>query len=144
MSNENIGATSSSRKNAFYFGAFLALLYVTFTGLWGMAAGMFATTAPYVAGVAMFAGLLSIFGSMVMALKKVRRNTAKQAMIMDCFIATAVIGVAGFFLAACVQTFQPGGNPADLWTHGAIATAIFTGLFGGGKYMAELFIAGGK
>ena len=141
MLNESTGVKG---KGAFYLGAFLALIYVCFTGIWGAAGTVIATSFPYMAGVGMFAALLAIFGAIVLTLKKVRKNSRKQIAIMDCYIAVAVIGVAGYFLAACVQVFQPGANPADLWVHGAVSAAIFTAIFGGGRYMAQTYIAGGK
>ena len=145
MSIENIPAKARGfRMNAFIFGAVLALIYIWFHGFWAGTLHTIALVTPYLAGVGMFVGLLTIFGTILATLRKVRNNAGRDNAIWDCYIAIAVIGVTGYFLAACVQTFQPGGNPAELWTTGAIAAASFAALFGSGKMLRGFFIAGGK
>lgn len=134
---------SSPRRTSMMVGAFIALVFVVGYSLIGLV-GALNVAAPYLAGTAMFVTLLAIFGGIIGMLKKVRKGAQKQVAMRDCYIAAAVIGVAGFFLAACVQTFMPGANPATLWTHGAVTAAIFVALFGGSGYLADLFNAGGK
>jgi hypothetical protein len=143
MTNLNpIPASQNAKVNSFYFGAFLALVIASGYSLYGIAGVVISTATPYVAGVGMFVALLSVFGALITTMKKVRKSAGKQAMIGDCFMATAIIGVTGYLLAACVQTFQPGGNPAEYWTDGALAAATFAALFLGGKYGTSLMAAG--
>lgn len=145
MSNENTTMSPGSfRKTSLLAGAFIALAYVSCTSLLTVAGNVLATTMPYLAGVGMFVALLSIFGAMLMTFRKLRKNAKKEAAIMESYIALAVIGTMGYCLAACVQTFQPNGDPASFWTYAATAAAVFVGIFGGGKYAAALFEAGGQ
>ena len=134
--------TANSRRTSLLVGAFLALVCVCYYSLVGFASVVSIAT-PYLAGIGMFAGLLSIFGTIIFTLKKIRKSARKEAAIFDCYIAIAVIGVAGYFLAACVQTFQPNGNPAELWIHGAASAAAFAFLFTSGSWLRDLFNAGG-
>lgn len=134
---------NSSRRTSLMVGAFIALVIVVGYSLVGI--GTFINVAaPYVAGTGMFVALLSIFGVIIATLKKVKKSARKQLAMMDCYIAVAIIGVAGYFLAACVQTFQPGGNPADLWVLGAGSAAVFAALFSSGSFLSSMYAAGGK
>jgi len=134
-------ATDNSKRNSLIVGAFLGLVGVSCYSLVTLF-GVITTAAPYIAGVGMFVGLFAIFAAIIATLKQVRKTAQKEVAIWDCYVAVAVIGVMGYFLAACVATFQPGANPSEFWTNGATAAAIFAMLFGGGKYAAELFNAG--
>jgi hypothetical protein len=133
---------SSSRLNAFYVGGFLALVFVSIKTLTGVTSVFVGDVMPYIAGVGMFAALIAIFAVLIGTLKSVRKVAKKEAAIWDCYVAVAIIGTMGYFLAACVATFQHGADPSEFWTAGATSAACFAMLFGGGKYAAELFNAG--
>jgi hypothetical protein len=135
------GAGSNPKLTSIAVGAFLALLGVSVYSLFGLY-GAISVAMPYVAGVGMFVALLSVFGAIIATLKRARKTVNKQILIHDCFIAVAVIGVMGYLLAACVQTFQPGGNPADYWTYGGLSGAGFLALFFSGQFLGPLFNAG--
>ncbi len=135
------GSSKASPRNSMLVGAFIALFGVSCYSLFGLF-GVVNVVMPYVAGVGMFVALLSIFSAIIATLKRARRSNAKQVVIWDCYAAVAVIGVMGYFLAACVQTFQPDGNAAEYWSNGAVAAAVFAMLFGGGKYIGQLLAAG--
>lgn len=135
-------ANGNPRFKAFRAGAFITLFCVTCYALFGITSTVIFTATPYVAGVGMFVALLAIFGTIFSTLKKVRKTARKEAIIWDCYVAIAIIGVAGYFLAACVQTFVPGANPAIFWQYGAGAAAGFAALFMGGKYANKLFNSG--
>lgn len=131
----------SPRLGAFQFGACAALICVCIYLMFGIGS-VISTITPYIAGVVMFVALLAIFGSIFLTLKKIRKNAQKQVAMLDCYVAIAVIGCTGYFLAACVQTFQAGGNPAMFWSYGAASAATFAALILGGKCLADLFNSG--
>lgn len=126
------------------FGAVVAAVILSGYSLISMVGGIVVSAAPYLAGAALFISLMTIFLSIVTMLKKLRRSARKTFAIWDCYTAIAVIAVMGYFAAACVATFQPGGDPSSLWTHGISAAALFAMLFGGGKWAGQLFNEGGS
>lgn len=144
MSNDNAAdlANGNPRFKAFWAGASITLFCVTCYALFGITASVIFTISPYVAGLGMFVALLAIFASIIGVMKKVRKSAHKEAIIWDCYVGIAIIGVAGYFLAACVQTFVPGANPAILWQYGAGAAASFATLFFVGKFINDVFKSG--
>lgn len=125
-------------------GAVIAAVGLSVYSLFQLAGTVFAAAFPFVAGVTLFVGLMTVFLSIVYTLKGVRKSARKQFAIWDCYTALAIIAVLGYFLAACVATFQPGANPSALWTNGIAAAAFFVCLFGGGKWAGALFNESGK
>lgn len=147
MSNENscgqaqTEACSNEQQPNSYLTAFLGGGFVTLVGLStaSLIGKVVATAMPYVAGAGMFVGLLSIFAVLVLILKSARRKASKEALIQDAYRALAIIGVAGYFLAACVETFMPGGNASAFWTAGTFAAIVFATLFGTSKFLGKLY-----
>lgn len=143
MSIENSEAccTDTTAQPNSYLTAFLGGGFITLVGLSTatMVGKVVATALPYVAGAGMFVGLLSIFGVLVLILKSARRKATKEALIQDAYRALAIIGVMGYFLAACVETFMPGGVPSVFWTSGTVAAIIFATLFGSSKFLGKLY-----
>ncbi len=144
MSNENTNPVEQvdgdkGRLFSLGAGALLAAIALSIYSLFKLV-GFVATSAfPYVAGVTLFAALMSVFISIVFMLKRIRRSAQKSVAITDCYRALAVIGVLGYFAAACVATFQPGADPSSLWTYGVGSAALFGMLFAGGKFAKQLF-----
>lgn len=120
-------------------GAVIAAVVLSVYSLFKLAGTVFVTAFPFVAGGTLFVGLMTVFISIVYTLKNVRRSSRQQFAIWDCYNALAIIAVLGYFLAACVATFQPGASANTLWTHGIVAAAFFVCLFGGGKWAGTLF-----
>ena len=146
MSNENINpveqtneAGDKGRLFSLGAGALLAAVVLSIYSLFKLV-GFVATSAfPYVAGVTLFAALMSVFISIVFMLKRIRRSARKNVAITDCYRSLAVISVLGYFAAACVATFQPGTDPSQLWSYGIGSAALFAMLFAGGKFAMQLF-----
>lgn len=129
---------------SFLFGAYAATAVLAVYTIIQLIGNIFVTAAPYVAGAVLFASLTAIFLSIVGTLKKIRKSAKKVNATWDTYAAIAVLTVLGYFAAACVATFQPGANAAELWTAGATSAILWGLLFAGGKYGAELFRDGGK
>lgn len=129
---------------SFLFGAYAATAVLAVYSIIELIGNVFVTAVPYVAGGVLFISLTAIFLSVVSMLKKIRKSARKTIAVWDTYLAIAVITVLGYFAAACVATFQPGGNAAELWTSGATAAILWGLLFGCGKYGAELFRDGAK
>lgn len=121
------------------FGAVVAAVILSGYALVSLIGGVVISAAPFVAGGALFVTLMTVFTSIIVMLKKMRRTSRKTFAIMDCYTALAVIAVLGYFLAACVATFQPGNGASSLWTHGIVAASFFALLFSGGKWAGKLF-----
>jgi hypothetical protein len=126
------------------FGAVVAAVILSGYSLVSMVGGVVVSVAPYLAGGALFISLMTIFLSIVTMQKKLRKAASKNFAIWDCYTSLATIATLGYFAAACVATFQPGGNPSTLWTHGIATAALFALLFGGGKWAGQLFNEGGS
>lgn len=120
-------------------GAVVAAVLLSGYALVSLISGVVISAAPFLAGGALFVTLMTVFLSIVVTLKKMRRSSRKTFAILDCYMALAVIAVLGYFLAACVATFQPGNDASALWTHGVAAASIFALLFTSGKWAGQLF-----
>lgn len=136
--------TRKLNLNSLLFGAYAATAVLTIYSLIQLIGQVFTSVMPYLAGGVLFVALSAIFLSVVSMLKKMRKGARKTFAVWDTYAAIAALSVLGYFAAACVVTFQPGGHAADLWTSGATAAIAWACLFGGGKYAAELFRDGGK
>lgn len=130
--------------NSLFFGAYAATAVLTVYTMIGLVSSVFVTAAPYVAGVALFITLGTVFLSIIGMLRKMRKGARKTFAVVDTYAALAVLTVLGYFIAACVQTFTPGGDPLSYWSNGAVAAISWAALFACGKYGAELFRAGNK
>lgn len=128
---------SNRRRLSFTAGALIALLLVSSYCIPAIV-GAISTATPYLAGVAMFITLLAILSTVVRTISSKRKSKSRQNLPADCFTALAVLGVSGYLIAACVQTFQPGGNPADLWSAGAFTAAVFVAIYSGFNYLPAL------
>lgn len=137
-------ATRKINLNSFLFGAYAAAAVLAIYSVIQLLGSLFTTVLPYVAGGVLFVSLTAIFLSIIGMLKKFRKGARKTFAVWDTYLSIAVLTVMGYFAAACVATFQPGVNPAELWSNGALAAFAWVCLFGGGKYAAELFRDGGK
>ena len=138
------GIENKGRLFSLGTGALFALVIVSGYSLLKLMGSVAASAFPFVAGIGLFVGLMAIFLTLVATFKKMRRSSRKQLAIWDCYTSLAVIAVLGYFAAACVATFQPGGNPSALWTHGIASAALFALLFSGGKWAGTLFNEGGS
>jgi hypothetical protein len=130
--------------NSLLFGAYAATAVLALYSLVQFVGSIVTTAVPYALGATLFVSLTAIFLSVIGTLKKMRKGARKTAAVYDTYAAIAVISVLGYFAAACVATFQPGGHATDLWTSGATAAIGWGLLFACGKYGAELFRDGGK
>jgi hypothetical protein len=130
--------TRKLNVKSLFFGAYAAAAVLAIYSLIQLVGSVFSTMVPYVAGGILFVTLTSIFLSVVLMLKKIRKSARKTIAVLDTYASIAVITVLGYFAAACVVTFQPGGNPTELWTNGALAAIVWVCLFGGGKWTAQL------
>lgn len=139
--------TAETRKinlKSLAFGAYAATAVLAIYSLVQLVGSIFTTMVPYVAGGILFVTLTTIFLSVITMLKKIRKSARKTFAVWDTYAAIAVLTVLGYFAAACVATFQPGGNAAELWSNGALAAFAWGCLFGSGKFSADLFRDGGK
>lgn len=132
-------ATRKLNFNSLLFGAYSATAVLAIYSLINIVGTAINTIVPYIAGGTLFVVLTTIFLTILGTLKKHRKGARKTLATWDTFGAIAIITVLGYFAAACVATFQPGNYAADLWTNGAISALLWSFLFGGGKYAAELF-----
>lgn len=137
-------APLSNQRNSFVTGAFGALVVLGLYTILSLLGSVVAALLSYIAGAILFASLLATFFFIVQGLKKMRSSMRKQYAIWDLYTAVAIITVLGYFGAACVQTFQPGGAPLVLWTYAGTAAACFAACYGLGKFVADLWKAGDK
>jgi hypothetical protein len=130
--------TRKLNLNSLLFGAYVAAAVLAIYSLVQMIGSVFNNVMPYVAGAALFISLGSIFLSIIVMMKKYRNGARKSIAVKDTYVAIAALTVLGYFAAACVATFQPGGNAAELWTNGSLALIAWVCLFGGGSWTAQL------
>jgi len=142
--NENHASAASSQVGSLLFGAFLAMAVLTIYTVIKLVGNVLVTATPYVAGGVLFLTLCTVFLSTLASLRRMRKGARKSFAVVDTYAALAVISVMGFYIAACVQTFQPVGAPIQYWTAGTFTALAFAALFASGKYGAELFHAGNK
>lgn len=135
---------NSSKINSLLFGAYSATAVLTIYTIVSLFGAIVTTATPIVAGGALFVTLTVVFLSVIARLRSMRKGARKSFAVIDTYAALAVLTVLGYFLAACVQTFQPGVNPSELWSAGTVAAIFWACLFAGGKYAGELFRDGGK
>ena len=139
---EEDSSATSSQLGSLCFGAFLASAVLTIYTVLKLLGNVLVTATPYLAGGALFLTLCTVFLSTLASLRSMRKGARKTFAVADTYAALSVISVMGFYIAACVQTFQPGGNPGQYWTTGTVTALSFAALFACGKYGAELFRAG--
>ena len=132
-------APGTSNLKSLAFGAYAASAVLAIYSIIQMLDSMIHHLLPYVAGGALFITLSTIFLSIIASLKKYRTGARKSIAVIDTYAALAAISVLGYFAAACVGVFQPGAPSSELWSNGALAAICWTALFGGGKYVGELF-----
>lgn len=141
---EPVTNNRKSAANSLLFGAYAASAVLAIYSIVQLLGTVIHTVMPYVAGGALFVTLTAVFLSIIGMLKKHRKGARKTLATFDTYGALAIIFVMGYFAAACVATFQPGANAADLWSNGALSALLWALLFGGGKFVADTFRNGSK
>lgn len=131
-------AETRIKLHSFIWGALGASIIVGIFSLLQVLA-FFSTVLPWLAGAALFSVLLGTFFVLLQWLKKMRRS---QYAFWDCYTAIGVVSVLGFFAGACVQTFQPGGQPLVMWTYAALSAIVFASCFAVGKFAGIVWEAG--